>query len=236
MNRKMIIAMSVATIMLTACGTNAEITDTEATTTEASVEVTAEVTEAETEETTEAVQEETEAEAEVADSVVHEGNYYSISVDSSKWLDSTALKELAAEAAEDIDTGLDLTADDYNEMVNVIYFYVGQDNVNANINIVETDHGVDVDMDAEAIGPSMAESFGMVEGYNCTSWEGVTVNGENCLKLNVEAELSGYKFDMIQYMFLKSGKQVAVTLTVAEGQLDMVSDDFNEMLDSIVIK
>lgn len=231
MNKKMIIAMSVVAIMLTACGTN---TDTEATTTEASIEVTAEVTEAETEEITEAVQEETEAEA--ADLVVHEGNYYSISADSSKWLDSTALKELAAEAAEDIDNSLDLTADDYNEMVDVMYFYVGQDNVNANINIVETDLGVDVDMDAEAIGPSMAESFGMVEGYNCTGWEGVTVNGVNCLKLNVEVELSGYKFDMIQYDFLNGGKQVAITLTVAEGQLDMVSDDFNEMLDSIVIK
>lgn len=171
-----------------------------------------------------------------ADIAVHEGKYYTISADSSKWIDSTALKELAAEAAEEIDNGLDLTADDYNDMVDIMYFYVGQDDANVNVNIVETDLGVEADMDADAIGPTMAESFGMVEGYNCTSWEGVTINGENCLKLDVEIEMSGIKFDMVQYDFLKGGKQVAVTLTAAEGELDMVSDDFNELLNSIVIK
>lgn len=224
MNKRIIIAISAAALMLTACSTENEITETEETTTEAYVEVTTEATEAET-----------LAEV-ISDVAVHEGNYYTISADSSKWLDSTALKELAAETAEDIDNGLDLTADDYNEMVDIMYFYVGQDDTNVNVNIVETDLGVEVDMDADTIGPSMAESFGMVEGYNCTSWEGLTVNGENCLKLNVEVEMSGIKFDMVQYDFLKGGKQVAVTLTAAEGELDKVSDDFNELLNSIVIK
>lgn len=235
MNKKIIVAISTAALMLTACGTESEITETEETT-EAYVEVTAEETEAETEEVTEA-ETESETVAEVtADITVHEGKYYTISADSSKWIDSTALKELAAEAAEEIDNGLDLTADDYNDMVDIMYFYVGQDDVNVNVNIVETDLGVDADMDADAIGPTMAESFGMVEGYNCTSWEGVTINGENCLKLDVELEMSGIKFDMIQYDFLKGGKQVAVTLTTAEGELDMVLDDFNELINSIVIK
>lgn len=197
MNKKIIVAISTAALMLTACATESEIT---------------------------------------ADIAVHEGKYYTISADSSKWIDSTALKELAAEAAEEIDNGLDLTADDYNDMVDIMYFYVGQDDANVNVNIVETDLGVEADMDADAIGPTMAESFGMVEGYNCTSWEGVTINGENCLKLDVEIEMSGIKFDMVQYDFIKGGKQVAVTLTAAEGELDMVSDDFNELLNSIVIK
>lgn len=236
MNKKIIAAISTAALMLTACGTESEIAETEKTTTEAYVEVTAEATEAETEEVTEA-EAEAETVAEVtADIAVHEGKYYTISADSSKWLDSTALKELAAEAAEEIDNGLDLTADDYNDMVDIMYFYVGRDDTNVNVNIVETDLGVEADMDADAIGPTMAESFGMVEGYNCTSWEGVTINGENCLKLDVDVEMSGIKFDMIQYDFLKGGKQVAVTLTAAEGELDMVSDDFNELLNSIVIK
>lgn len=236
MNKRIIIAISAAALMLTACTTEADINETDIAT-EATVEVTAEATAAEIEETTEAEQTESETEAEVSsEAVVHEGNYYTISADSSKWLDSTALKELAAEAAEGIDNGLDLSADDYNDMVDIMYFYVGQDDVNVNVNIVETDLGVEVDMDADAIGPTMAESFGMVEGYNCTSWEGVTINGENCLKLDVEIEMSGIKFDMIQYDFLKGGKQVAVTLTAAEGELDMVLDDFNELLNSIVIK
>lgn len=236
MNKKIIAAISTAALMLIACHTESEITETEETT-----EAYVEVTEAETEEVTEAAQEEIELElgtaAEVtADIAVHEGKYYTISADSSKWVDSTSLKELAAEAAEEIDNGLDLTADDYNDMVDIMYFYVGQDDTNVNVNIVETDLGVEVDMDAELLGPSMAESFGMVEGYNCTGWEGVTINGENCLKLDVDVEMSGIKFDMIQYDFLKSGKQVAVTLAAAEGELDMVSDDFNELLNSIVIK
>lgn len=246
MNKKFmtVTAFAAALLMLTSCGTadNSNTEETEATTTvsEQTEEVTAAEASDETEAETEAETEETVSETEetaddTAQLTTFSGDFYTISVDTSKWVDFSEYKQLVAEAAESLDNGIDLTAEDYNELCDVMYMY-SDVSKNANVNVVSTDLGVEMDMDAEAIGPLMADSFDAVEGYKCDSWESVTVNGENALKLVISADVGGSKTNMVQYQLIKGGKQVVVTLTVVDAETDdTLLADFDALVNTVVL-
>lgn len=243
MNKKFltVTAFAAALLMLTACGNSdsgstseteastTAIEQTEETTSQASTE-----TEAETEaETTEAETEETADDT--AQLTTFSGDFYTVSVDTSKWVDFSEYKQLAAEAAESLDNGIDLTAEDYNELCDVMYMY-SDVSKSANVNVVSTDLGVEMDMDAEAVGPLMADSFDAVEGYKCDSWKSVTVNGENALKLVISGDVGGSKTNMVQYQMIKGGKQVVITLTVVDAETDdTLLADFDALVNTVVL-
>lgn len=246
MNKKFmtVTAFAAALLMLTSCGTadNSNTEETEATTTvseqteEVTVSETSDETEAETEaETEETVSETEETADDTAQLTTFSGDFYTISVDTSKWVDFSEYKQLVAEAAESLDNGIDLTAEDYNELCDVMYMY-SDVSKSANVNVVSTDLGVEMDMDAEAVGPLMADSFDAVEGYKCDSWESVTINGENALKLVISADVGGSKTNMVQYQLIKGGKQIAVTLTVVDAETDdALIADFDALVNTIVL-
>ncbi len=246
MNKKFmtVTAFAAALLMLTSCGTadNSNTEETEATTTvseqteEVTVSETSDETEAETEaETEETVSETEETADDTAQLTTFSGDFYTISVDTSKWVDFSEYKQLVAEAAESLDNGIDLTAEDYNELCDVMYMY-SDVSKSANMNVVSTDLGVEMDMDAEAVGPLMADSFDAVEGYKCDSWESVTINGENALKLIISADVGGSKTNMVQYQLIKGGKQIAVTLTVVDAETDdALLADFDALVNTIVL-
>lgn len=251
MNKKFltVTAFAAALLMLTSCGNSdsgstseteastTAIEQTEETTSQASTETEAETeaetTEAETE--AEAVSETEETADDTAQLTTFSGDFYTVSVDTSKWVDFSEYKQLAAEAAESLDNGIDLTAEDYNELCDVMYMY-SDVSKSANVNVVSTDLGVEMDMDAEAVGPLMADSFDAVEGYKCDSWESVTVNGENALKLVIFGDVGGSKTNMVQYQLIKGGKQVVVTLTVVDAKTDdTLLADFDALVNTVVL-
>ena len=251
MNKKFmtVTAFAAALLMLTSCGnfdsgstseteaSTTAIEQTEETTSQASTETEAETeaetTEAETE--AEAVSETEETADDTAQLTTFSGDFYTVSVDTSKWVDFSEYKQLAAEAAESLDNGIDLTAEDYNELCDVMYMY-SDVSKSANVNVVSTDLGVEMDMDAEAVGPLMADSFDAVEGYKCDSWESVTVNGENALKLVISGDVGGSKTNMVQYQLIKGGKQVVITLTVVDAETDdTLLADFDALVNTVVL-
>lgn len=228
-------------LMLTACagGNNTENTDTPDVSESISETVSDAETSAETEAETDA---ETESDAEAASdteqSALYDGSFYTISVDADKWTDAKKYVQAAAEVAEGIDNGLDFTAQEYADMCDAMFVYNADADSDfaTNFNIVTQDIGTEVDMDAEALGPLMAESYDGVEAYECKGWEGVTVNGNDSLKITVATEQAGMEMDMIQYIFLKGGKQTVVTLTAKKGETERVLPDFEAIMDTIVLK
>lgn len=248
MNKKIMAAVA-AMLMLTACagGNTADNTDTADVTesvseTASETETSAETEgEAETDAETEA-ESETESDSEAASasnqSSLYDGSFYTISVNSDKWIDAKEYAQAAAEVAESLDNGLDFTAQDYVDMCDAMFVYSADaaDDFATNFNIVTQDIGTEVDMDAEALGPLMAESYDGVEAYECTGWEGITVNGNDSLKITVSTEQAGMEMDMIQYIFLKGGKQTVITLTAEKGATERVLPDFEEVIDTIVLK
>jgi len=248
MNKRIMAAVA-AMLMLTACagGNTAGNTDT----TDVSESVSETASEAETAAEAESVSEtdaETEAESEtesdteaVSDSEQsspYDGSFYTISVDAGKWTDAKKYVQAAAEVAEDLDNGLDFSAQDYVDMCDAMFVYNADaaNNFATNFNIVTQDIGSELDMDAAALGPLMAESYDGVEAYECKGWEAVTVNGNDSLKITVSTEQAGMEMDMIQYIFLKGGKQTVVTLTAEKGDTERVLPDFEEVVDTIVLK
>lgn len=240
MNKKIMAAVA-AMLMLTACagGNAADKADT-ADVTESVSEIVSEAeTSAETDAETEAESEnESEAASDPEQSPLYDGSFYTISVDADKWTDAKKYVQAAAEVAEGLDNGLDFTAQEYVDMCDAMFVYNADADSDfaTNFNIVTQDIGTEVDMDADTLGPLMAESYDGVDSYECTGWEGVAVNGNDSLKITVATEQAGMEMDMIQYIFLKGGKQTVVTLTAKKGETERVLPDFEEVVDTIVLK
>ena len=236
-----------AMLMLTACagGNAADKADTADVTESVSETVSEAVTSAETEgeaETDAETEAESENESEAASdseqSSLYDGSFYTISVDADKWTDAKKYVQAAAEVAEGLDNGLDFTAQEYVDMCDAMFVYNADADSDfaTNFNIVTQDIGSEVDMDADTLGPLMAESYDGVDSYECTGWEGVAVNGNDSLKITVATEQAGMEMDMIQYIFLKGGKQTVVTLTAKKGETERVLPDFEAIVDTIVLK
>lgn len=246
MNKKIMAAVA-AMLMLTACaGGN---TDDKADTADVTESVSETVSEAETSAQTDGEAEtdaETEAESEneseaasdSEQSSLYDGSFYTISVDADKWTDAKKYVQAAAEVAEGLDNGLDFTAQEYVDMCDAMFVYNADADSDfaTNFNIVTQDIGSEIDMDADTLGPLMAESYDGVDSYECTGWEGVAVNGNDSLKITVATEQAGMEMDMIQYIFLKGGKQTVVTLTAKKGETERVLPDFEAIVDTIVLK
>ena len=246
MNKKIMAAVA-AMLMLTACagGNAADKADTADVTESVSETVSEAVTSAETEgeaETDAETEAESENDSEAASdseqSSLYDGSFYTISVDADKWTDAKKYVQAAAEVAEGLDNGLDFTAQEYADMCDAMFVYNADADSDfaTNFNIVTQDIGTEVDMDADTLGPLMAESYDGVDSYECTGWEGVTVNGNDSLKITVATEQAGMEMDMIQYIFLKGGKQTVVTLTAKKGETERVLPDFEAIVDTIVLK
>lgn len=236
-----------AMLMLTACagGNTADKADTADVTESVSETVSEAETSAETEgeaETDAETEAESENESEAASdpeqSSLYDGSFYTISVDADKWTDAKKYVQAAAEVAEGLDNGLDFTAQEYVDMCDAMFVYNADADSDfaTNFNIVTQDIGTEVDMDADTLGPLMAESYDGVDSYECTGWEGVAVNGNDSLKITVATEQAGMEMDMIQYIFLKGGKQTVVTLTAKKGETERVLPDFEAIVDTIVLK
>lgn len=230
-------------LMLTACagGNNTENTDTP----DVSESISETVSEAETSAETEAEAEtdaetesDTEAASDTEQSSLYDGSFYTISVDENKWTDAKEYTQAAAEIAESLNNGLDFSAEEYVDMCDAMFVYNADADSDfaTNFNIVTQDIGTEVDMDADTLGPLMADSYEGVEGYECTGWESADINGNNCLKITVATEQAGMKMDMLQYIFLKGGKQTVVTLTAKSGGTDSVLTDFEDVVNTIVLK
>lgn len=246
MNKRIMAAVA-AMLMFTACagGNTDDNTDTADVTESVSETVSEAETSAETEgeaETDAETEAESETDSEAASdseqSSLYDGSFYTISVDADKWTDAKKYVQAAAEVAEGLDNGLDFTAQEYVDMCDAMFVYNADADSDfaTNFNIVTQDIGTEVDMDAEALGPLMAESYDGVEAYECKGWEGVTVNGNDSLKITVATEQAGMEMDMIQYIFLKGGKQTVVTLTAKKGETERVLPDFEAIMDTIVLK
>lgn len=240
MNKKIMAAVA-AMLMLTACagGNAADKADTADVTESVSETVSEAVTSAETDAETEAESEnESEAASDPEQSPLYDGSFYTISVDADKWTDAKKYVQAAAEVAEGLDNGLDFTAQEYVDMCDAMFVYNADADSDfaTNFNIVTQDIGTEVDMDADTLGPLMAESYDGVDSYECTGWEGVTVNGNDSLKITVATEQAGMEMDMIQYIFLKGGKQTVVTLTAKKSETERVLPDFEAIVDTIVLK
>lgn len=235
MHKKLITAMA-AMLMLTACAGGG---NTEDTTVSESISETVSETEPEALTSEEMTDPETESKAEEeALSSVYDGDYYTITADPAKWTNANELRQAAGEAAESLDNGLDLSAEVYAEMCDALFYHnaTAEYGFASNFNIVTQDMGVSIDMDASVLGPVMEENFNSVEGYECTGWEGITVNGYDCLRTDVTAEQAGIKLKMQQYIFLTGGKETVLTLTAPEEYFDEAIPDFEEVLNTIVLK
>ena len=189
MNKKIMAAVA-AMLMLTACtGGNAADTADTADVTESVSETVSEAEtsaqtegEAETDAETEAESEtDSEAASDSEQSPLYDGSFYTISADADKWTDAKKYVQAAAEVAEGLDNGLDFTAQEYVDMCDAMFVYNADADSDfaTNFNIVTQDIGTEVDMDADTLGPLMAESYDGVDAYECKGWEGVTVNGND---------------------------------------------------------
>ena len=243
MKKKLVIAVA-AVLMLAACSNTGDaIENTTADTASETISVTEPETESEaaTEITTETeIVSETNTEAETTEDVetdVYSGTGYTLKVDPEKWIDVIEYKQNIAETAEEINTELDFSADDYSEMCDAFWVYadLADSEFSANVNVVSQDIGADANMEADVIGPYMEESYSAVEGYTFLGWESVVINGSDCLKCGLEVEHSGITVRMQQYIFLKNGLQTVFTLTASDDSFETVLPDFEEMISTIYL-
>lgn len=243
MKKKLVIAVT-AVLMLTACSNTGDgIENTAADTVSETISVTESETKSETttENTTETeIVSESDTEAETMEDVesdVYSGTGYTLKVDPEKWIDVIEYKQKIAETAEEINTELDFSADDYSEMCDAFWVYadLADSEFSANVNVVSHDLGADANMDADVIGPYMEESYSAVEGYTFLGWESVVINGYDCLKCGLKVEQSGITVRMQQYMFLKNGLQTVFTLTASDDSFETVLPDFEEMISTIYL-
>ena len=239
MKKKLVIAVAAA-LMLAACSNTGDaIENTAADTASETISVTE--PEATTENTTETeIVSESDTEAETMEDVesdVYSGTGYTLKVDPEKWIDVIEYKQKIAETAEEINTELDFSADDYSEMCDAFWVYadLADSEFSANVNVVSHDLGADANMDADVIGPYMEESYSAVEGYTFLGWESVVINGYDCLKCGLKVEQSGITVRMQQYIFLKNGLQTVFTLTASDDSFETVLPDFEEMISTIYL-
>lgn len=243
MKKKLVIAVAAA-LMLAACSNTGDaIENTAADTVSETISVTESETKSETttENTTETeIVSESDTEAETMEDVesdVYSGTGYTLKVDPEKWIDVIEYKQKIAETAEEINTELDFSADDYSEMCDAFWVYadLADSEFSANVNVVSHDLGADANMDADVIGPYMEESYSAVEGYTFLGWESVVINGYDCLKCGLKVEQSGITVRMQQYIFLKNGLQTVFTLTASDDSFETVLPDFEEMISTIYL-
>lgn len=174
---------------------------------------------------------ETEAETEAAEagSETYSGNGYTIEVDSEKWMDASEYVKLISEFAENSDMGMDLTAEDIQNMNDGMFYHTNGDGTNFNIvcNPIGNTDGINIGDGADI----MKEQY-VAAGIEWIGSDVVTINGVEWLKIDVETLMGGTDMKMLQCMALANGNQYVMAYTADTDKYDDALSDFEEGLNS----
>lgn len=185
-------------------------------------------TETETESETESETEDEDVDtAEAGD--IYSGNGYTMTIDGEKWLDASEYLKLISEYSAELNTDLDVSAEDIQNMNDGMFYHTNQDGTN--FNIVKTDVGDVGDMyigDLSDVLKQQYEAAGMI-------WLDYEINefdGEDWLGVYVETSLSGVDMKMLQYFAIKDGSEYVITYTAGKDLFDAGRSDFDEVMNS----
>ena len=183
----------------------------------------------ETETETEAETENAEENASAAGDV-YSGTGYTINVDPAKWADASAYIKLISEYSAEMDTGLDVSAEDIENLSDGMFFHA--DLSGSNFNIVCNEIGdLGADFDISMFAGLMEEQYAAA-GMTYLGDEVIEHNGKNWLKVSVETEQSGASMKMLQYMTLNGVNQYVVTYTSDKDNYDKALSDFEDVFAS----
>lgn len=167
--------------------------------------------------------------AEADNGNLYSGNGYTVEVDSEKWMDASEYVNMLSEYAEDNNLTQNLTAEDFQNMNDGMFYHTNGDGTNFNIvcNAVGNTDGVSIGDGAEI----MKEQY-EAAGITWLDSEVVTINGLEWLKINVEMSMEGTNMKMLQCMALANGNQYVVTYTSGKDLFDACRSDFDEVMNS----
>ncbi|MDE7302213.1 MAG: hypothetical protein K2N60_02710 [Oscillospiraceae bacterium] len=190
-------------------------------------------TETETEAETEAETENDEGNASAAGDV-YSGTGYTMTVDSEKWVDASGYIKLISEYSANLDMGLDVSAEDIENLNDGMFFHA--DLSGSNFNIVCNEIGdLGADFDISMFAGLMEEQY-TAAGMTYLGDEVIKHNGKNWLKVNVEVTESGTAMKMLQYMTMNGVNQYVITYTSDKGNYDKALSDFEAVFDSFEFK
>ncbi len=230
---------------MAACGNSGndvtDVTTSAATETETNTETDGTETETETEATetnteTDMTETNTETEAEdndrqaAAEGNTYSGNGYTMTINSEKWVDGSEYLKLVSEYSSELDIGLDVSAEDIENLNDGMFFHA--DLSGANFNIVCNEIGnLGSDFDISQFGDLMEEQY-TAAGFTYLGDEIFERNGKNWLKVEVETEQMGTAMRMLQYMALNGVNQYVVTYTSDKDIYDEALSDFEEVFNT----
>lgn len=187
-------------------------------------------TESETEAESETEQETEDEDGDTADSGdIYKGSGYTMVIDGEKWLDASEYLKMVSEYSAELNTDLDVSAEDIQNMNDGMFYHTNQDGTN--FNIVKTDVGDVGDMyigDLSDVLKQQYEAAGMI-------WLDYEINefdGEDWLGVYVETSLSGVDMKMLQYFAIKDGSEYVITYTAGKDLFDAGRSDFDEVMNS----
>lgn len=221
---------------MAACGNNEnggndvpDVTTTSATETKTNTETDVTETETETETNTETEAEDNDSQAAAAGNT-YRGNGYTMTINSEKWVDGSEYLKLVSEYTEELDMGLDVSAEDIENLNDGMFFHA--DLSGSNFNIVCSEIGnLGSDFDISQFGDLMEEQY-TAAGFTYLGDEVFERNGKNWLKIEVEADQMGTAMRMLQYMALNGVNQYVVTYTSDKDIYDEALSDFEEVFNT----
>lgn len=145
--------------------------------------------------------------------ITFDNDCYSFSYDSSKW-----------------------TASDENNVVCDAFFHYSDESINANFNVISVYLGADVDLNTDDSGQSLIDGYISEYGDLCKSADRLVVNGEDCLKFVISLNLADNDITMVQYIFVKNGNELVLSLTTGTDDLKKTLPYFEDVVNSVVLK
>lgn len=191
-------------------------------------------TDAETESETEAESEtEQETEDEDGDTAeagdIYSGNGYTMVIDGEKWLDASEYLKMISEYSAELNTDLDVSAEDIQNMNDGMFYHANQDGTN--FNIVKTDVGNTGDVDMSQLAEVIKQQY-EASGFTWLDYEINEFDGREWLGVYVETNLSGVDMKMLQYFAIKDGSEYVITYTAGKDLFDAGRSDFDEVMNS----
>lgn len=227
---------------MAACG-NGETGGNDVSDVTVSDEITENNSETETEETESATESETETETESeteqeskdedgnADAAgdVYSGNGYTMVIDEEKWLDASVYLKMISEYSAELDTGLDVSAEDIQNMNDGMFYHTNQDGTN--FNIVKTEVGNTGDVDLSQLAEALKQQY-EAAGMTWIDYEINEFDSREWLGVYVETNMSGTDLKMLQYFAIKDGSEYVITYTSGKDLFDACRSDFDEVMNS----
>lgn len=204
-----------------------EITENNSETEETESETESE-TETETESETEQESEDEDGNAD-ATGAVYSGNGYTMVIDEEKWLDASEYLKMISEYSAELDTGLDVSAEDIQNMNDGMFYHTNQDGTN--FNIVKTDVGNTGDVDLSQLAEALKQQY-EAAGMTWIDYEINEFDGREWLGVYVETNMSGTDMQMLQYFAIKDGSEYVITYTSGKDLFDACRSDFDEVMNS----